>query len=191
MGQWSNPQTFVIKWSRSDFIDANFTAMEICRLGVGDELFSDLCLTQGELAYRGSYFVYEFSWSECADDLGNARFLSRVSVTLNPENGHLISYSNQTSVPVADAKSFDSDRINSAVQKTVGDRPFVVTRKVPFRFWNEDGTSEDRCAVTFRLKRSPPDEVGSILISLKDYRVISTKSDATIAGIWDASGICP
>ena len=38
-----------------------FTAMEICRLGVGDELFSDLCLTQGELAYRGSYFVYEFS----------------------------------------------------------------------------------------------------------------------------------
>ena len=83
------------------------------------------------------------------------------------------------------------DRINSAVQKTVGDRPFVVTRKVPFRFWNEDGTSEDRCAVTFRLKRSPPDEVGSILISLKDYRVISTKSDATIAGIWDASGICP
>lgn len=176
---------------RIELAEAEKIATDIRDSVIGNAISSKLCKSDGELVYRGSYFVYEFSWVECIDVSGQADFMSRISIVVNPENGDLISFMNQTSVPAKKPGSSTIERLDLAIRSHVGDQPYTVIRKVPFRFWSEDGTSEDRCVVQYYFGPTMTNSVNTMVVSLRDFRVISTKNNSISSGVWDPSQVCP
>jgi hypothetical protein len=180
---------------RLTLVEASQIASGIVRSALVDSEFGfeELCPSGGGLQDRGSLFVYEFSWTECVDERGNARFLSRVSVEINPTSGEMISYKNQTSAPKIDMSTEDIFEQLEALDSSLEEFGHVeVLRRIPFRYWHDDGTPEDACEIEFRRESDESEVSQSVVVSLQTELVLArTKDEPLDSGIWDASAICP
>jgi hypothetical protein len=73
----------LVKCSQEEALES---AVTYVRRGYGDRVFEHLNLNRGLLVFRGSFFVYNFSWIEKTDHEGVAMGFRRLAVNVNPES---------------------------------------------------------------------------------------------------------
>lgn len=172
---------------------ASEIALAFLKAAVGETELAFLCEESEGIQNRGSYLIYAYSWTECVDENGIADHLSRVNIELNPKNGRIVSFFRKTSRPEGENPIASSaSRLISVLDGLEGPDGAQLKKRVPFRFWHEDGSSEDACEIQYRDPRDGPSEVSSFVVSLSDFRVLANRKSQTLdSGLWDASLVCP
>jgi hypothetical protein len=84
---------------RCDLDEAQDAAESFLKRGFGEDILLDVDIKRGELLFRGSFFVYNFTWREPISKDGVALWFKWIHVNVNPETCQVADFAHAESVP--------------------------------------------------------------------------------------------